>query len=80
MEGGSQEYPVKLNQKCNIDEQRAIHVAVEDRNMKVVVLLLEHHADPNLTDRQQQNCLHYVGRTGHLGLARLLLANRCDYN
>ena len=57
----------------------ALHVAVRQKLLSVVSLLLSHSASVNMVSRYDHRTpLHVAAMTGHAGIVRLLVENRAN--
>lgn len=73
-EGGYQEM-VPLLLELGADGFLAFHLAINQRNVELVVKLLEYQVDPNLTNDSGLTALYMATKSEHHEIARCLLGN-----
>ncbi|KAG0145058.1 hypothetical protein CROQUDRAFT_94278 [Cronartium quercuum f. sp. fusiforme G11] len=71
-------YPFVLDW-ANAEGMTALHVASQKGHEATVSLLLDLHADVELTDNEGNTCLHYAAGWGHLKIVLLLIDRGCPF-
>ncbi|CAL1298830.1 unnamed protein product [Larinioides sclopetarius] len=54
-------------------KETALHLAIKGNHVKILLLLLARGGDPNLSDRNGNNCLHLAAKYGHIKCLKVLL-------
>jgi serine/threonine-protein phosphatase 6 regulatory ankyrin repeat subunit B len=62
----------------NQDGETALTLSAETGNLRVVVLLAESGADPNVTSDSNLTALMYAAHNGHLGVVKYLIDRGAD--
>ncbi|XP_054164715.1 palmitoyltransferase ZDHHC17-like [Oppia nitens] len=57
-----------------------LHWATRQGHLSMVILLMQHRADPSILDGEGTNCLHLAAQFGHTSIAAYLLAKNQDIN
>ncbi|CAL1281847.1 unnamed protein product [Larinioides sclopetarius] len=54
-------------------KETLLHLAVKGNHVKILLLLLARGGDPNLSDRNGNNCLHLASKYGHIKCLKVLM-------
>ncbi|GBM23563.1 Nuclear factor NF-kappa-B p110 subunit [Araneus ventricosus] len=57
----------------NKSKETPLHLAVKGNHVKILLLLLARGGDPNLSDRNGNNCLHLAAKYGHINCLKVLM-------
>ena len=57
-----------------------LHWAVRQGHLQMVVLLMQHGADPDLKDGEGCSGLHLAAQFGHTAIVGYLVAKKCHVN